>query len=222
MARPTPPPAIAQQQQALSLPQHQQYVQELGGSGNQLVDLAVETLPSNLKREGEDWYAVFNPRVRRTLDVELVHNLAHQSVVCCVRFSRDGRFVATGCNRSAQIFDVESGQQVKHLQDTSLPQDGDLYIRSVCFSPDGQYLATGAEDKIIRVRTIFPINLDYLLTQDPRFGKSPLARSVTRLLVTSKTSTLWIILPMVVISHLDLAIAPSAFGTFLATSVFFA
>ena len=29
---------------------------------------------------------------------------------------------------------------------------GDLYIRSVCFSPDGKYLATGAEDKQIRVR----------------------------------------------------------------------
>jgi len=28
----------------------------------------------------------------------------------------------------------------------------DLYIRSVCFSPDGKYLATGAEDKQIRVR----------------------------------------------------------------------
>jgi WD40 repeat protein len=27
----------------------------------------------------------------------------------------------------------------------------DLYIRSVCFSPDGKYLATGAEDKQIRV-----------------------------------------------------------------------
>jgi glucose repression regulatory protein TUP1 len=26
-----------------------------------------------------------------------------------------------------------------------------LYIRSVCFSPDGKYLATGAEDKLIRV-----------------------------------------------------------------------
>ena len=83
--------------------------------------------------------------------MDLVHNLAHQSVVCCVRFSQDGRFVATGCNRSAQIFDVQSGKQVCHLQDNSTSQDGDLYIRSVCFSPDGRYLATGAEDKIIRV-----------------------------------------------------------------------
>ena len=83
--------------------------------------------------------------------MELVHNLPHQSVVCCVRFSADGRYVATGCNRSAQIFDVETGTPIALLQDTSLPEDGDLYIRSVCFSPNGQYLATGAEDKVIRV-----------------------------------------------------------------------
>ena len=119
--------------------------------GNTLAELEPENLPAHLKHEGVDWYAVFNPRVRRVLDVDLVHNLLHQSVVCCVRFSLDGRFVATGCNRSAQIFDVDTGNCVAQLQDNSLPDDGDLYIRSVCFSPDGKYLATGAEDKVIRV-----------------------------------------------------------------------
>ena len=39
------------------------------------------------------------------------------------------------------------------LEDTQASKTGDLYIRSVCFSPDGQYLATGADDKQIRVRT---------------------------------------------------------------------
>jgi WD40 repeat protein len=37
------------------------------------------------------------------------------------------------------------------LDDTSVDKSGDLYIRSVCFSPDGKHLATGAEDKQIRV-----------------------------------------------------------------------
>lgn len=122
---------------------------------NVLADLDIEQLPENLKKEGSDWFAVFNPRARRVLDVDLIHNLPHQSVVCCVRFSIDGRFVATGCNRSAQIFDVETGHPIAHLQDGSLPEDGDLYIRSVCFSPSGLYLATGAEDKVIRVSLRF-------------------------------------------------------------------
>ena len=116
-----------------------------------LADLDPDRLRPDQKREGQDWFAVFNPRVPRVLDVELIHNLQHESVVCCVRFSQDGRYVATGCNRSAQIFDVSSGKQVSYLQDDSVDKDGDLYIRSVCFSPDGKYLATGAEDKQIRV-----------------------------------------------------------------------
>ncbi|MCJ1337081.1 general transcription repressor [Bachmanniomyces sp. S44760] len=133
--RPTPPPS---QTQNLNV-------------GNVLADLEPDRLPANQKREGPDWFAVFNPRVPRTLDVDLVHTLQHESVVCCVRFSQDGHYVATGCNRSAQIFDVKDGRQVSFLQDESVDKDGDLYIRSVCFSPDGNYLATGAEDKMIRV-----------------------------------------------------------------------
>ncbi len=149
-------------------------VRQLTGSkqtinvGNVLADLDPETVPPEFKREAQDWVAIFNPRVRRVLDVDLVHTLVHQSVVCCVRFSHDGRFVATGCNRSAQIFDVGSGKLVSHLQDSSLPEDGDLYIRSVCFSPDGRFLATGAEDKVIRVSADFPfhseLDLHHIIT----------------------------------------------------------
>ncbi|KAF7316020.1 putative TUP1-general transcription repressor [Mycena indigotica] len=35
------------------------------------------------------------------------------SVVCCVQFSVDGRYLATGCNRSAQIFDVKTGRKTR-------------------------------------------------------------------------------------------------------------
>lgn len=71
--------------------------------------------------------------------------------MCCVRFSQDGLYVATGCNHVAQIFEVEGGGLAAHLEDDSSEKEGDQYIRSVCFSPDGRYLATGAEDKRIRV-----------------------------------------------------------------------
>lgn len=130
-------------------PPHQQL--QIPDVGNVLADLDPDSLPPHQKHEAQDWFAVFNPRIRRVLDVDILHSLVHESVVCCVRFSLDGRYIATGCNRSAQIFEVSTGRQVTKLQDETVDKDGDLYIRSVCFSPDGKYLATGAEDKQIRV-----------------------------------------------------------------------
>lgn len=121
------------------------------GHGNALGDLDPERLPNQFKKTREDWFAIFNQAVQRVLDVDLQHTLQHESVVCCVRFSADGKYVATGCNRSAQIFDVYTGEKICVLQDDTVDITGDLYIRSVCFSPDGKYLATGAEDKLIRV-----------------------------------------------------------------------
>lgn len=79
-------------------------------------------------------------------------------MVCCVKFSPDGNYLATGCNHYAQIFEISSGRKILYrcdlpsaLVDESVPKQDDLYIRSICFSPDGVYLATGAEDRVIRV-----------------------------------------------------------------------
>jgi glucose repression regulatory protein TUP1 len=141
------PRAVASPQVGHPVPnQHPQF-----RVGNALAELDLERLPGHQKKVESDWFAIFNPEVPRVLDVDLVHTLQHESVVCCVRFSHDGKYVATGCNRSAQIFDVVTGQKICILQDESVDAVGDLYIRSVCFSPDGRYLATGAEDKLIRV-----------------------------------------------------------------------
>ncbi|OJJ07417.1 hypothetical protein ASPVEDRAFT_65802 [Aspergillus versicolor CBS 583.65] len=118
---------------------------------NILADLSRANLSSSQKKEGRGWYAVFNPEVPRVLDIELVHHLAHDSVACCVSFSPDGKYLATGCNRMVRMFDVTTGENVITLQDDRLSQRHDIYIRSVCFSPDGKYLATGSEDKIVTV-----------------------------------------------------------------------
>ncbi|RDB30643.1 Transcriptional repressor tup12 [Hypsizygus marmoreus] len=114
-------------------------------------DLTLNNVPPEFRKEGSDWFAVFNPRIKRTLDISLVHTLIHASVVCCVQFSMDGKYLATGCNRTAQIYDVKTGNKICVLADDSAGQSGDLYIRSVRFSPDGKLLATGAEDRQIRI-----------------------------------------------------------------------
>jgi WD40 repeat protein len=101
-------------------------------------------------KEGDGWKAIFNRDVPRVLDVDLVHTLEHDGYIYCVRFSADGKYVATGCDTSAQIFDVINGEMVCALQDDSIDKN-ERTIYSVCFSPDGRYLVTGGRDKLIKV-----------------------------------------------------------------------
>lgn len=66
-----------------------------------------------VKKEGNDWVVVFNPQVAATtnLNMSLYHNLDQESVVCCVKFSSCGRYLATGSNKQAIVFDVDSGKK---------------------------------------------------------------------------------------------------------------
>ena len=54
----------------------------------------------------------FNPKAPRQLKVDLMHTMEHTSVVCCVKFSTDGRFLAAGCNRATFIYDSVTSQRV--------------------------------------------------------------------------------------------------------------
>ncbi|KAI3629838.1 hypothetical protein MIR68_011273 [Amoeboaphelidium protococcarum] len=114
-------------------------------------DVEVESIPSSHRHDGPDWHGLFNPKLPRTVDVKLNYSFDHASVVCCVRFSADGKFLATGCNKITSVYNVQTGAKVATLKDENVESDGDLYIRSVCFSPDGKLLATGAEDRLIRL-----------------------------------------------------------------------
>ncbi|KAJ7230707.1 chromatin associated protein [Mycena pura] len=150
---PPPPPAAARMTPTPRPPRPAPVNDFLAGTPDPAV------VPPQWKKEGSDWFVLYNPAIPRVLDVSLLHTFPHETVVCCVQFSADGKWLATGCNRTAQIFDVQTGNKTCVLVDDSTGKTGDLYIRSVRFSPDGKYLATGAEDKRIRVSERLCLNI---------------------------------------------------------------
>ena len=120
-------------------------------AANWLINATFDTTPPQYQQVEGDWHAIFNPCIPRTMKLSLLHTVVHDSVVCCVRFSRDGRYMATGSDRSVHIFDVSVGAKLCSL---AVTQGAESYIRSLCFSSDGNRLATGSEDALIRVRLV--------------------------------------------------------------------
>ena len=45
-------------------------------------------IPPEFKKDGNDWFAIFHPKVKRVLDVTLVHTLMHERFVYARRSSK--------------------------------------------------------------------------------------------------------------------------------------
>eukprot|EP01097_Dermamoeba_algensis_P010577 TRINITY_DN788_c0_g2_i1.p1 TRINITY_DN788_c0_g2~~TRINITY_DN788_c0_g2_i1.p1 ORF type:complete len:385 (+),score=67.39 TRINITY_DN788_c0_g2_i1:119-1273(+) len=89
------------------------------GSGPESRRTAEETPPvrpserDEHKKDDIDWGFSGNAKHQGNLKIDLSLNLTHSSVVCCVKFSNDGKYIASGCKSSAQIYDVQTGEKLQ-------------------------------------------------------------------------------------------------------------
>ena len=88
---------------------------------------------------------------KQPVSFKLRDTFTHKTVVCCVKISPCAKLLASGSSSLALVFILNSKtppKQLKH-QDT-----GNWYVRSLVFSADSLKLATGCEDKSVRVWNI--------------------------------------------------------------------
>ncbi|GLE01419.1 hypothetical protein PINS_up010249 [Pythium insidiosum] len=120
---------------------------------------------SNSKDSKHNWNCVYSSSASAFPDserpvAEMHHSMNHQSVVCCVRFSGDGTMMATGCLKTARVFDVKTGERKFIVSrpgssggnaGAAASEADDAYVRAVCFSPDCKKLVAGMPHNTIRV-----------------------------------------------------------------------
>jgi WD40 repeat protein len=102
----------------------------------------------------EKWIAVstYNtPKQANELDVDLRFTFQHESVVCALCFSADGKLVATGSNKVVRLFNTTDGSVLYSMEFGSTYPVKENYCRSICFDPSAKLLATAWGDKIIRI-----------------------------------------------------------------------
>lgn len=80
----------------------------------------------------------------------LSKSFIHESAVCCVHYSMDGEFLATGSNRSAQIFHAQTGQRVVDFVTVGVTEE-ENYVLAICFTPNSNWLITGDQDGLIKM-----------------------------------------------------------------------
>ena len=111
---------------------------------------SIANTPTGASSSAYDWIVTYNPKAQRLLSIDLLQSFNFDGVVCSVRFSNSGNYLAASGNKLCSIYDVKTGQKIVSLPHDSI-DGGDLYVRSLSFNSTDSLFATGSEDNCIRV-----------------------------------------------------------------------
>lgn len=120
--------------------------------------------------QGPDWLVIFNRNVPHRFDVSQLHAFEHFSLITCMEFSDDGKYIATGTYRSAEIFHLNTGKKIavfterKSFIETTSVDGIVIMFRSVCFSRDGRSIMTGGDDNEIKCWSVQECTVEARLT----------------------------------------------------------
>ncbi|ORY00158.1 hypothetical protein BCR34DRAFT_606363 [Clohesyomyces aquaticus] len=141
-------------------PAREEFDQKLAAVENRLAAVYLDKIPPKHVREGEDWFAYFNPAIVRSLDIGLIYTVSAESVIPLARFSSDDRYLAICGNGFVRVFEIQGDTLHLHaeLHHKRLGESAeeDCYLRDLRFLSDNRRVVTAGEDNIIRVWTISP------------------------------------------------------------------
>lgn len=89
------------------------------------------------------------------------------AVLKCIPFKQEKSFCNSSLPPPSLLFPLPPSAYPQRLFSSFADENvkpNDLYYRSVCFSPDGKYLAGGAEDKTIKIWNIEKKQMANILT----------------------------------------------------------
>lgn len=133
--------------------------------GNMLGELDPFQLAYNNRDIDGNRYTIYNPKIPRTLDVELKHNFSFDDcLVTCVKFSPDAQYIAVGLDQTAIVYEVETGSERTNLKLGYDLNDDEMFVRGLCFDDSGVYLAIASDRKPIRIFHIDSGKLHVTLT----------------------------------------------------------
>lgn len=98
--------------------------------------------------------AVAQPR--RKWAIRVRNNIKHDETVCAVAYSSDGFLLASGTKNTTRLSNAVTGEKIADLSNGS---ESEGFVRTVCFSHDGKWLATAGESNFIRLWDVAELKL---------------------------------------------------------------